>query len=308
MSSSDSVGSNQPETLSLQQVKRAENIQIVVATGVISAYIALLSRDFLPTGVLRIGLEIFVVSSLVFLVLKLTFITVTTYTSNISNTDLPSYIPRFFWIVLERAPSLRTVDRIILPFLYIFSFWGTLISLLPILIPDQATTEISIAISGLVGSTVGNAADLFLPLLYLGLAILGLIPPAIRYTLGYKTAMTEIETASTGGTILLTSGGAGSEAEIQLRNPSEDEAVDADDIRIRIDSPDWIEVTVENTIPVDEDENERKPTHGLPPNGLMNLSIIFRSASSGSRSTSQVKISTIFKNQIEQIETYSIEA
>lgn len=297
MSVPDPDETDQRQTPSLSQVRRAENIQIVVATGVLSGYITLSTKNMLPRGVIGAWMNIFALFSLIFLGIKLTVITINTHTTSVSLGDFPSIMQP----VVERWPSLPfslvDIDRIMLPVIYIFSFWGIVLLYMGDLLYNKVASIVDVNILGLF-------SNLDLSYAYIAATILVLLVAAVRFAVAYNATMTQLKTASTGGDILLASGRSGSEAEIQLRNPSTEQAISADNISMVVNKPTGVSVDIGHSRIVDESNNEWRPIRDIPPGRTMNMSLTFTRERGSDANPSEITVTTRFKDEYEQVEVF----
>jgi hypothetical protein len=240
-----------------KKISRAENIHVLVALGVLSSFIALLTsnRITIPTlecvqGPADFGciLLIHVALSILFIPAKLATITAR-----------PIFDPDW----------LTDLDEKYLPIIHVYIFIG---SLLPIFLLS-------------IGR---NPSHEYLPLLYFGIEAIVLVLPAIRYGQGFQEKVQEINAATTDRRVIIAGSGSGDATELHLENPT-GEVIESDQIELQIDAPLGLDVRVGQSIELES--NLYQPAKDLKPEHPQNLPIfIDRSSKSGGISSDSVEI------------------
>lgn len=249
------------EQKSRQEIQRAENIHILVALGVLSAFVALsTTREVaLPTltcvfysNELTCILFFHALLSLLFIPLKLATITV-----------LPFYSPK--WV--------RNIDHKYLPMLHVFIFMGSLPALV-------------ILAAGY------NPTHPYLVLGYFAIEGIVLIIPAVIYGLKFQKKVSDLNTTATDREVIVAGSGSGDAAELHVENPTEDR-IAKDEIRFTVDSPPGLTVRIGQCTPTNDSETEFKPKTGLEPGEPSILPVeIWREDTSPGISQSEIRITT----------------
>lgn len=278
--------------------RRIENVHLVVATAVLSAYLSLSSTNSLPDGKLSWPIKIAAIASALFLYVKISIITIYPYQKYYNKKDGSySWIASVFGrLYPNRMPNLKQIDRTLLPVIYVLFIWGSPIPALLAYLPKISTLRVFDESSFLVQNSGG---------IYLLILLLTLIPLALRYQTAYSQTMAHLETGSTNKTIMMGSGGASAEASIEVSNPDETNPISADDIRFLVDSPAGIDVTIGQSIPVDDEI--WKPRRDVPAGQRLLLPVFFNQTSEwDSISEDIVEVTVQFQGDYEIVEKYRI--
>lgn len=292
--------SNQPDrpTRFARSQRRIENVQLLVSTAILSVYFGFSPTDSLPNVLLSHAIDAAAIFSGVFLFIKLSIITVYPYQRYYAETDGSYHIllSIFDRLYSDSFPSLKRIDRTVLPIVYVLFIWSSPIVALLAYLPEISGLGSFDVPSFLVQNSGG---------IYLLIFILTLIPLALRYQTAYSQTMAHLETASTSKTVLMGSGGSSAQATIEVSNPNNDNPLPAEDIRFLVNSPDGIDVTIGQSIPVEDDVWE--PYRDVPAGERLLLPVVFdQTPEWDSISEDVVEITVQFQGDYEVVEKYNV--
>lgn len=307
---SDSIQSNET---SVEQVKRAENIQIVIATATISAYVALLGRNILPNNFFSDLFFGSVVFSSIFLILKMTALTTLVYRTEVETNKTSSSFDAYLlkigslWGYLPGPESeglssvsqiVRWANRTVVPLLYALLLWIILIY-----IPFFTITKL--APKQLVVNILQLTSNLLFQVTFTLVSAPIVIIMAARFLLGYRATMAQIETGSVPGPIFVASGPSGSDTELLIKSSSESKKYKNTDIRLEVDRPSSVAVDIDPAELVEDDV--WMPKHDLPAGERMILGVNIQRECSDTTSGDEVAISVLLDGDLQMTETYTLD-